>query len=99
MQGLNNLCRQSTFNFWSFILNKELGDNRPYFQRMFQTGGVILITADYMLSDPRGTVVVLSWFEDYAKSRYPGTWKLMLRPDVLNWLQKQIEVTGNSSYL
>lgn len=66
---------------------------------MFQTGGVILITADYMLSDPRGTVVVLSWFEDYAKSRYPGTWKLMLRPDVLNWLQKQIEVAGNSSYL
>ncbi|KAB8273029.1 hypothetical protein BDV30DRAFT_239108 [Aspergillus minisclerotigenes] len=99
LQGLNNLCHQSTFNFWSFILNKELGDNRPYFQRMFQTGGVILITADYMLSDPRGTVVVLSWFEDYAKSRYPGTWKLMLRPDVLNWLQKQIEVTGNSSYL
>ncbi|GMF73534.1 unnamed protein product [Aspergillus oryzae] len=49
---------------------------------MFQTGGVILITADYMLSDPRGTVVVLSWFEDYAKSRYPGTWKLMLRPDI-----------------
>ncbi|KNG87052.1 hypothetical protein ANOM_004483 [Aspergillus nomiae NRRL 13137] len=99
LHGLNNLCRQSTFNFWSFSLNKELGDNQPYFRRMFQTGGVLLITADYILSDPRGTVVVLSWFEEYAKGRYPGTWKLMLPPDVLNWVQKQIEVTVNSRFL
>ncbi|KAE8419428.1 hypothetical protein BDV36DRAFT_137529 [Aspergillus pseudocaelatus] len=99
LQGLNNLCRQSTFNFWSFTLSKEFGDNGPYFRRMLQTGGVILITEDYMLSDLRGTIVVLSWFEDYAKGRYPGTWKLMLRPGVLDWVQKQIEVTVNSRSL
>ncbi|OGM45684.1 Chromo domain protein Chp1p [Aspergillus bombycis] len=99
LQDLNNLCRQSTFNFWCFSLNRELSDNQPYFRRMLQTGGVILITGDYILSDPRGTVVVLSWFEEYAKGKYPGTWKLMLPPDVLNWVQKQIEVTVNSNFL
>ncbi|KAE8381087.1 hypothetical protein BDV26DRAFT_106245 [Aspergillus bertholletiae] len=99
LPDLNNLCRQSTFNFWRFSLDRELGDDRPYFRRMLQTGGVLLITEGYMQSDPRGTLVVLSWFQEFAKGKYPGTWKLMLRPDALNWLQRQIEITMSTRFL
>ncbi|KAF7588785.1 hypothetical protein BBP40_005216 [Aspergillus hancockii] len=98
LRNLNILCRQSTFSFWSFSLSRQAGDVQPPFQRMFSNGGVTLITEDFMLHDPRGTVIILAWFAEYAKSKYPGTRKLMFRPEILNWLLKQID-TAENTYL
>ncbi|KAE8356637.1 hypothetical protein BDV28DRAFT_144963 [Aspergillus coremiiformis] len=98
LPNLYKICRQ-TFSFWSFSLTRESGDDRPHFQRMLPIGGVALITEDFMLHDPKSTVVILSWFAEYAKSRYPGTWKLMFRPDILNWLLRQVDTVENSKYL
>ncbi|KAE8388296.1 hypothetical protein BDV23DRAFT_114190 [Aspergillus alliaceus] len=99
LRSLNKLYMQPAFSFWSFSLSRESGDNQPHFRRMFPIGGVALITEEYMSHDPRGTVLILSWFLDFAKSKRPGTWKLMFRPDILNWLQKQIDTAENSRYL
>ncbi|KAE8152421.1 hypothetical protein BDV25DRAFT_67492 [Aspergillus avenaceus] len=99
MRGLYQLCRQVTFNFWSFALSREEGDCQPYFQRMFGAGAVTLITEDFMVNEPKATLIILKWFKDYAKARFPGTHKLMLRPDILNWLEKKVESTGSSRYL
>lgn len=78
------------FTFWSFSLTGfGPGDNKTHFQRLFPHGGVILITEDFMLREPDATVIILAWFNDWTKKRFPGMWKIMLRPNVLNWLLQQ----------
>lgn len=63
---------------------------RPtHLQRIFPHGGVILLTEDLFLYDQDCVVVILAWFEDYVRRRTPGSWKIMFRPDILNWLLKK----------
>lgn len=54
------------------------------------------MTEDIMLQDPKGTVVILAWFADFIKKKYPGYWKIMFRPAVLDWLMQQPEPTDES---
>jgi chromo domain-containing protein 1 len=61
--------------------------DRPMnFQRLFPHGGAYLLTEDIMLHDPDAAVIILAWFQDYLAKKTPGTWKLILRPNVTNWL-------------
>lgn len=83
---------QKPFTFWSFSLTGiGEGDNKTYFQRLFPHGGVILLTEDFMVREPDATVIILAWFYDWTKKKFPGSWKMMLRPNVLGWLMKQPE--------
>ncbi|GKZ55339.1 hypothetical protein AnigIFM49718_011703 [Aspergillus niger] len=85
-------------NFWSVSLAKplEYAGHRSHFQRIFPHGGAILMTEDIMLQDPKATVVILAWFADFIKKKYPGYWKIMFRPAVLDWLMQQPEPTDES---
>ncbi|EAW08490.1 putative Chromo domain protein Chp1p [Aspergillus clavatus NRRL 1] len=88
------------FNFWSVSLTKPLQfASRPsHFQRLFPHGGVILITEDFMVREPDATLIILAWFRDWIKPKFPGNWKIMFRPDVLNWLLQQPEPKDPSKH-
>ncbi|OJJ39866.1 hypothetical protein ASPWEDRAFT_169690 [Aspergillus wentii DTO 134E9] len=81
---------RKNFSFWTLSLYAPLQhSSRPvYFQRIFPHGGVILLTEDFMIREPDATIIVLAWFYDWSRKRFPGSWRIMLRPDVLNWLLK-----------
>lgn len=52
---------------------------------------MILLTEDFMMRDIDATVITLAWFKEHIKGRFPGNWKLMLRPGVLDWLLKRAD--------
>lgn len=76
-------------SFWAWSLSAPLNyfKHPTHFQRIFPHGAVILITEDFMINDPEGTLVILGWFCDLGK--FPGSWRIMLRPGVMNLLLKQ----------
>ncbi|RHZ72359.1 hypothetical protein CDV55_106049 [Aspergillus turcosus] len=84
---------QRNVSFWSLSLTKALqyADQSSHFQRVFPHGGVILITEDFMLKDPEATLVILAWLKDWIRQKFPGSWKVMFRPNILDWLLKQPE--------
>ncbi|KAL1997950.1 hypothetical protein VTN02DRAFT_367 [Thermoascus thermophilus] len=84
---LRDLFRKPV-NFWSLSLAAPLkyADSPIHIQRLFPHGGVILLTEDFMVREQDATVIILAWFRDWVRKRFPGTWKLMFRPDIENWL-------------
>ncbi|KAF7166924.1 hypothetical protein CNMCM6106_002539 [Aspergillus hiratsukae] len=84
---------QRNVSFWSLSLTKPLqyADHSSHFQRVFPHGGVFLITEDFMLKDPEATLVILAWLRDWIRQKFPGSWKVMFRPNILDWLLKQPE--------
>ncbi|RAL02433.1 putative Chromo domain protein Chp1p [Aspergillus ibericus CBS 121593] len=94
----NLICKP--FNFWSVSLNKplEYAERPSHFQRIFPHGGVILITEDFMLGEPDGTIIILAWFNDWIKKKFPGNWKIMFRPAVMDWLLNLPEPADESKH-
>ncbi|OJJ74880.1 hypothetical protein ASPBRDRAFT_40111 [Aspergillus brasiliensis CBS 101740] len=94
-----NLINKS-INFWSVSLAKplEYAGHPSYFQRIFPHGGAILMTEDVMIHDPQATIVILGWFADFIKKKYPGNWKIMFRPAILDWLLQQSETADESAH-
>jgi chromo domain-containing protein 1 len=39
-----------------------------------------------MLHERDAAIIILAWFRDSVNSKFPGTAKMMFRPDVLKWL-------------
>ncbi|KAJ9405906.1 hypothetical protein DTO045G8_6417 [Paecilomyces variotii] len=80
-------------NFWSVSLAAPLpyADGTAHLQRLFPHGGVVLLTEDLFLYDQDCVVVILAWFEEFVRRRSPGSWKIMFRPDILNWLLKKTD--------
>lgn len=95
MSSLKDLIQKS-FTFWSFSLT-GIGDdgNKTFFQRLFPHGGVILLAEDFMTREPDATIILLAWFNDWSSRKFPGSWKIMVRPNILEWLLNQPEPTGN----
>lgn len=80
------------FNLWTVSLANPLQfvDRRgAHFQRIFPYGRVILLTEDFMTRESQATVIILAWFQELSQKKFPGSWKLMLRPNVLDWLLTQ----------
>ena len=86
-------------NFWNVSLLKPLDftDRPMHFQRIFPHGGVILLTEDFIINDGDNAVIVLMWFAEHVKTKSRGNWKLMLRPDILNWLLRRFD-TNKKKY-
>lgn len=84
---LRDLFRKPV-NFWSLSLAAPLryADSTIHVQRLFPHGGVILLTEDFMVREQDATVIILAWFRDWVRKRFPGTWKIMFRPNIENWL-------------
>ncbi|KAL2815640.1 hypothetical protein BDW59DRAFT_15228 [Aspergillus cavernicola] len=90
--SFREFLRRST-SCWNISLSQPLKYvNHPlHLQRLFPHGGVFLITEDFMVRMPEPTLIILEWFYEYSSKKFPGNWKMMLRPDILNWLLKQVE--------
>ncbi|OJD25442.1 hypothetical protein ACJ73_03188 [Blastomyces percursus] len=61
-------------------------DHDSHLQRLFPHGGIVLMTEDFMLKAPEAALNVLSWFGDFIRRKFRGTWKMFLRPNVQRWL-------------
>ncbi|KAL4999290.1 hypothetical protein BDV10DRAFT_56943 [Aspergillus recurvatus] len=90
---LQKALRRTT-GFWKVSLSKPIqyADHPLHAQRLFPHGGVFLLTEDLMIREPVAAMVILQWFYEWSKKKYPGLWKIMLRPDISNWLKNQMEL-------
>lgn len=66
-------------------------ESKTHFQRLFPQGTGFLMTEDFMLNERDAAVLILAWFRETATSKFPGTAKMMFRPDILNWLERMSE--------
>ncbi|EEH37676.2 hypothetical protein PAAG_08094 [Paracoccidioides lutzii Pb01] len=57
-----------------------------HLERLFPHGGIILITEDFILKHPKISLDILRWFGHFIEKKFPGTWKMFLRPKVQVWL-------------
>ncbi|KAH8431926.1 putative Chromo domain protein Chp1p [Aspergillus melleus] len=82
---------QKNITFWSFSLRAphEYAGHPAHFQRIFLHGCIFLLTEDVMLRKLERTIAFLVWFRDSSKKKFPGTWKLMVRPNILEWVLNQ----------
>ncbi|RDW70733.1 putative Chromo domain protein Chp1p [Aspergillus mulundensis] len=87
-----------TTNFWKVSLAKPIQYLDPplHVQRLFPHGGVYLLTEDFMVHEQVAAMIILQWFHEYSRKKNPGTYKLMLRPDIMNWLLNNMEVGDDS---
>lgn len=93
LPGLAKLTRSSAFNFWSVSLKGKIPglDKDMHFQRIFPNGAGFLMTEDFMLNETDDAVMILAWFRDNSRSKLPGSYRMMFRPDIMNWLDKMSE--------
>ncbi|EEP79270.1 predicted protein [Uncinocarpus reesii 1704] len=89
MPGLHKLLRKH-INIFNISLDRPVKhvDYEIHLQRLFPHGAVILITEDYIIHETESALNVIKWFRAYSEKRFPGTWKLFLRPNVLGWLSE-----------
>ena len=60
--------------------------------QLFPSGGAILLTDSFILTQPRQAIRILKWFVYHIVPNKPlGSWKLALRPRFRNWLLGIIE--------
>ncbi|KAI9876031.1 MAG: hypothetical protein M1830_007486 [Pleopsidium flavum] len=55
-------------------------------ERLFPHGGAILLTESLFLEDPKAAKVIVKWFKEYSDKKSAGTWKLVCRPNICEWL-------------
>ncbi|KAL5052143.1 hypothetical protein BDW71DRAFT_170259 [Aspergillus fruticulosus] len=93
---LQKVLRRTT-GFWKVSLSKPIQyvDRPLHAQRLFPHGGVFLLTEDLMVREPVAAMVILQWFYEWSKKKYPGLWKIMLRPNILIWLMNQMELSDD----
>jgi chromo domain-containing protein 1 len=83
------LTRLVAFSFWNVSLKTPIQyvQQSMHFQRLFPHGGGFLMTEDFMLHERDAAIIILAWFRDWVKRKTHNTWKLMLRPKVMEWLR------------
>ncbi|CRG89768.1 Mediator of DNA damage checkpoint protein 1 [Talaromyces islandicus] len=88
LPGLHRLTRNTSFNFWNVSLSRTIPglDREVHFQRIFPNGAGFLMTEDFMLHEIDAAIIILAWFRENAKSKIPGSYRMMFRPDIMNWL-------------
>jgi chromo domain-containing protein 1 len=95
---LRDLLRRSVTVCWNISLSQPLQyvGHEVHKQRLFPHGGIILITEDFMASRLDATLTILAWFHEWLQKKFPGHWKLMVRPGVQQWVLRQAELSDES---
>ena len=77
-------------NVFQFDLAKKFTldhyGNEAYIQRLFPHGGAIILSEEIMLKQPETSLAIIQWFEAWVHKKFPGTWKLVVRPNIRHWL-------------
>ncbi|KAL2812122.1 hypothetical protein BJX63DRAFT_397631 [Aspergillus granulosus] len=94
--SLRDLLRRSVTGCWNISLSQPLQyvGHSVHKQRLFPHGGVFLITEDFMVNRLEGTLIILAWFHEWLQKKFPGNWKLMVRPGIQKWVLKQAEISN-----
>ncbi|WEW56368.1 hypothetical protein PRK78_001811 [Emydomyces testavorans] len=89
MPGLQKLLRNpvNVFNISLAAPVKHL-EYETHLQRLFPHGFVVLMTEDYMIHEPEAALNVMKWFRKHIVQKFPGTWKMFFRPNILGWLSE-----------
>jgi chromo domain-containing protein 1 len=87
--GFSKIARSASFSFWSVSLETSIQHVSPpvNIQRLFPHGGGFLITEDFMVHERDATIIILAWFREWVRRKLHNSWKLMLRPRVMEWLR------------
>ena len=87
MPRLSRLLRKP-MNVFNISLSEPIKfiDYKAHMQRLFPHGGVILMTEDYMIHEPKMALRILQWFGQWLDTKFPGTWKMFFRPNIQQWL-------------
>ena len=59
---------------------------KPHLERIFPHGGVVLMTEDFIRHDPDNALAIVIWFREHVRTKFPGTWKMFMRPNIQGWL-------------
>ncbi|KAI9699422.1 MAG: hypothetical protein M1836_003033 [Candelina mexicana] len=79
--------------------NLGAGEQIVTLNRLFPHGRAILLTEDFFLNDPAAAKQLVLWFQEECKRKTPGTWKLVGRPSLREWLLYQAGEHGINSDL
>ena len=91
MFNLSNVLWSGTINIWQTNLRGPASGNRPFVQ-IFPQGATIVLSDSVFLKEPENVRRCFTWFrKKQLPSRLPGTWKLVTRPRVREWLLALIE--------
>ncbi|KAL9109614.1 MAG: hypothetical protein Q9227_005794 [Pyrenula ochraceoflavens] len=81
--------QKSTFRLNVFAVSVlDRMDSLEHMERLFPHGTVILLTESLMRKEPDAAIAILQWFLPFHKLKHPGTWKLIVRPNVRPWLTR-----------
>jgi chromo domain-containing protein 1 len=83
MPGLNNLL-QFPINIFNISLRHPIDGFGGRLQRLFPSGGVILMTEDVILHETSAALDILRWFASYLDRT--REWKMFFPPNILQWL-------------
>ncbi|ERF73987.1 hypothetical protein EPUS_03801 [Endocarpon pusillum Z07020] len=95
---LASLLRSASFNVFRISLARPLRccDDMSHIERLFPSGMAILLTESALVSDGPA---ILKW---YRHKKRGSTWKLVLPPNVKNWLRRkalQADVEGRERFI
>ncbi|EXJ61071.1 hypothetical protein A1O7_05224 [Cladophialophora yegresii CBS 114405] len=69
---------------------EDRSDRRSGLTRLFPRGTVLCVTEDSMKNHSEGALLAMKWFEDASVGKVQF-WKLVLLPDFLSWILRQID--------
>lgn len=85
MPDLSKKILQSSFNIFNISLDRCIeGSEDSHLQRLFPSGGVVLMTEDFMIHETVNAIAVLEWFGGFVQ--VTSEWKLFFRPNIQQWL-------------
>ena len=79
----DSLCK---LNIFAVSISHEVGPSE-YMERVFPYGMCILVTEALMRNAPKTAIAVFRWFLRTIQGKQPGTWKLLVRPNIRSWLK------------
>ncbi len=60
-------------------------------ERLFPHGGAVLLTESVFLDDPKAARQILQWFQESLIRKPAGTWKLLCRPGIKDWMRELVD--------
>ena len=85
LPALSKKVLLSSFNIFNVSLDCCIdGLEGRHIQRLFPSGGVVLMTEDFIIHETSNALEVLEWFGEFSK--YSSEWKVFFRPNIEQWL-------------
>jgi hypothetical protein len=85
LKDFSHLLGRDNVTCYNVSWTTEANVAKYTFSRLFPRGTVLLLPEWTIVKHPKESVFALEWFMQHSKSKY---WKVMVRPNVRDWLQQ-----------